>query len=36
MTVAYKLVRETFTSRVTLDRPTWKSWSNISKGRFAA
>jgi len=36
MTVAYKLIRETFTSRVTLDRPnTAESWSNISTARFS-
>ena len=30
MTVAYKFIRETFTTRVTLDRPKLRSWSNIS------
>jgi len=31
MTVAFKLVREAFTSRVTLDRPSCRFSSNISK-----
>ena len=37
MTVAYKVMRETFTSRVTLDRPNLKILtSNISMARSAA
>jgi len=35
MTVSFKLVREAFTSRVTLDRPNLKSWSNTCRGRSA-
>ena len=36
MTVAYKVIRETFTSRVTLDRAEpAASWSNISTARSA-
>ena len=35
MTVGYKLIRETFTSRVGLDKPSLKVGSNISTGRSA-
>ena len=35
MTVGYKLISETFTSRVTLDKPRLKVRSNISTGRSA-
>ncbi len=35
MTVGYKLIRETFTSRVTLDKPISRCGSNISTGRSA-
>src|ERR1700721_2419902 len=35
MTVSFKLVREAFTSRVTLDRPNLKIFANICRGRSA-
>ena len=35
MTVAYKLLRETFASRVTLERPKLRFWWSIWKVRFA-
>jgi coenzyme Q-binding protein COQ10 len=34
MTVAYKIVRETFTSRVTLDRPNFKIFVEYLSGPF--
>ncbi len=36
MTIAYKFIRETFTSRVTLDRPNLGFSSNTSKDPFNA
>ena len=36
MTVAYKLIRETFTSRVTLDRPKLEILVEYLEGPFAA
>ena len=35
MTVAYKLIRETFTSRVTLDRPNLKILVEYLDGPFS-
>ena len=35
MTVSFKLVKETFTSRVTLDRAICRYWWNICRGRSA-
>ena len=34
MTIAYKLIRETFTSRVTLDRPGFKIFATYLDGPF--
>src|ERR1700741_129040 len=35
MTVAYKLISESFTSRVTLDRPNLQIWVEYLKGPFS-